>query len=130
MNELLRELKNQYEEEMEIYNKQWHYALDLPTIEEYQNHIAPFIQKIKDVECKIISNSLEPKFIERQCCGTCMSLDDFLKSVNSGFFNDYDGYGNLCIDNKPTELQIYPSLINNENLKIPEIYNSVMWFNK
>lgn len=60
--------------------------------------------------------------------GDLMSLQSFIDTVNDGFFIDYDGSGNYCIDGKMTDISVYPSDV--KAGKIRREFDKVVWFNR
>lgn len=57
-----------------------------------------------------------------------ITVEDYLDSVKSSFFTDYDGYGHPVKDNKQdTQLDIIPSEGRNH---IPLDATHIVWFNK
>jgi len=80
----------------------------------------------KATELKIAKKSLDLRPIPSY--GDHMTTEEFVDSVKSGLFIDYDGMGKYATDKYMTELNVIPSdvnagLINNN-------YTHVVWFNK
>lgn len=71
-----------------------------------------------------------PVFSEIRNDDDLMSLEDFEGSCLGGGFIDYDGYGNLATKDKKSDIEIYPSLIKNNTVKIPEWATHVVWYNR
>jgi len=57
-----------------------------------------------------------------------MSLKDFIACCKDGSFIDYDGSGNYCIDNKETNITVYPSDIINGAIRWE--FDAVAWYNR
>jgi hypothetical protein len=57
-----------------------------------------------------------------------MSLDNFISNCKEGYFSDYDGSGNYCINGKMTDIDIYPSDIHFKSIR--KEFDTIVWFNK
>jgi hypothetical protein len=60
--------------------------------------------------------------------GKMMSLDEFVKNVNSGGFIDYDGYGNYSDGVQKSDVSIYPSDVKVGNYR--KDFTHVIWYNR
>ena len=85
------------------------------------------------------------EFEELPNYGDLMTIEHWLGYVTTGGFIDYDGHGNLATEDKMSELQVYPSYV--ENGRITKViigfdwsiqleyendwkFTHVIWFNK
>lgn len=105
-------------------SKNWDYQ---KTWEEYCDMRHPEQSVIEKLDAKkrmIMSYTLEeiPEY------GDVMSLKDFVKSVNDGWFIDYDGSGNYATKDKMTNISIYPSDVEKGNIR--KDFDSIVWFNR
>ena len=56
-----------------------------------------------------------------------MTVEEFRTDVKSGFFTDYDGFGNPVKDNmRARNISIYPSKAN----LIPDDATHIIWYNR
>lgn len=104
--------------------KKWDYS---KSYDEYILYLRPETKQISELGRElrmIMPYKLEdlPKY------GDVMSLSDFIENVNCGGFIDYDGYGNYVIDNKMTDIEIYPSDV--EYGTIRKDFDTIIWFNR
>ena len=60
--------------------------------------------------------------------GDKMTLDEFINDCKEGFFTDSDGSGYYGIEDKQTNLPIYPSSIMSGTYRTD--FSHVYWFNK
>ncbi len=60
--------------------------------------------------------------------GDVMSLDDFVENCECGGFINYDGYGRYVKNGKETNIEIYPSDV--ENKLIRTEFDTIIWFNR
>jgi len=60
--------------------------------------------------------------------GDRMTLKDFIECVNDGGFIDFDGSGNYVIDDKMTDIDIYPSDVKRKAIR--NEFTEIIWFNK
>lgn len=57
-----------------------------------------------------------------------MTLEEFVKSCDEGWFIDYDGYGRYATADQQTNISIYPSYVTNGAYL--KNFSHVIWFNK
>lgn len=57
-----------------------------------------------------------------------MPIEEFIEYCNDGVFIDYDGYGKYVIENKMSDITIYPSDVKMN--KVRKDFTHVMWFNR
>jgi hypothetical protein len=60
--------------------------------------------------------------------GDLMSIDDFVNACKDGWFIDYDGSGNYCVDGKMTNITIIPSDVKSN--KYRKEFKEIIWFNR
>jgi len=60
--------------------------------------------------------------------GQVMTLRQFIGSVESGGFIDYDGSGNYIINGKMTNIDIYPSDVKHKSIR--KEFKKIIWFNR
>lgn len=60
--------------------------------------------------------------------GDVMTLNEFKNACKNGGFIDYDGYGKYVVDDKMTNVYIYPSDVINKSIRYE--LNKVIWFNR
>ncbi len=57
--------------------------------------------------------------------GDVFTVKDFYDCVDSGLFNDYDGFGKYA-----TEKEISDEVVDLSDVKVNTEYTHVVWFNK
>jgi hypothetical protein len=62
--------------------------------------------------------------------GEHMLLEEFVRSVKSNFFIDYDGFGKLATATEMSEEIVYPSNLMKLDFKFPDWVTHVVWFNR
>lgn len=95
--------------------------------DEYQEYLNPendIIGKLSDERRMIQSYELSPL----PTYGDVMSMKDFIESCESGCFIDYDGHGNYVKDGMMTNIGIFPSDIDNGNIR--KEFDTMIWFNR
>lgn len=60
--------------------------------------------------------------------GSVMSLKEFLENVECGGFINYDGFGRYVVDNQQTNIEIFPSDV--ENKLIRNEFETIIWYNR
>jgi hypothetical protein len=81
----------------------------------------------KKIDQKIRLN-LIPKYSELSQYGDLMSVADFVKCVENGTFTNYDGYGCYVKDGKESQIEIYPSDVKSNAIRLD--FQHVIWFNR
>lgn len=94
---------------------------------EYGNYLKPEWDKINKLDReKRVTMPYELEDIPTY--GDRMTLKDFIECVKDGGFIDYDGSGNYVIDNKMTDITIYPSDVKHKAIRTE--FTEIIWFNK
>ena len=71
---------------------------------------------------------LDVEWSELPDYGDLMTLSDFESACESGAFIDYDGSGNYALEDKRSQISIYPSdVIKN---RVDKRFTHVVWFNR
>lgn len=95
--------------------------------DEYQEYLNPEkdkINKLSDEKRMIQTYTLSPlpKY------GDVMSLKNFIEDCKCGNFIDYDGHGCYVKDNQITNIGIFPSDVENGNIR--KEFDTMIWFNR
>lgn len=61
--------------------------------------------------------------------GDYFGIWEFIGMCNQGGFIDNDGFGNLCVGDKKTNLVILPSYVFHDNFDVSR-FDGVIWYNK
>jgi hypothetical protein len=61
-------------------------------------------------------------------CGDRMTIEDFKDAVECGCFIDYDGFGTYIMDEKMSNIDIYPSDVKTGMIR--KEFKEIIWFNK
>jgi predicted ribosome quality control (RQC) complex YloA/Tae2 family protein len=75
-----------------------------------------------------ISLLKQPKYQEIPNYGDHMTMENFIKNVNSGGFIDYDGSGNYATATQMTDITIQPSYV--KSGKMRKDFTHIVWFNR
>ncbi len=95
--------------------------------EEYSEYLRPERKKLSELDREM--RMIKPYELEEiPTYGNVMSLEDFIDNVKCGGFIDYDGFGNYVIDNKMTDIEIYPSDIKYKAIR--KEFDTIIWFNR
>jgi hypothetical protein len=70
-----------------------------------------------------------PKFQSIPEYGAHMTLREYIDCVTCGGFIDDDGFGELATETQVSEIEIYPSHLN-EDVQWPEWCTHIVWYNK
>jgi hypothetical protein len=96
--------------------------------DEYNEALYPFRKKISEAS-RNYRKVKTPKFIRGVPeYGDVMPLDEFIDCVKSGGFIDYDGYGHYIIDDKETDITIYPSDVKHNAVR--DDFKKIVWYNR
>lgn len=117
---ILQEAREEIDDQLTI-------AYKLPTLEQFQNHMEIYYDKVERAS-RNYRMIAEPKYEDIPTYGDRMSLDSFIKNVKTGGFIDYDGSGNYIKDGKMSDITIYPSDV--ENHAIRKDFSEIIWFNR
>lgn len=99
-----------------------------PEWKEYQAYLKPYhdeIKRIKILQVPLVDDyTLEPypKY------GDYFTMEEFKGNCECGGFIDYDGYGNLCIGDMMTDIEIWPSIIMG-GADVSR-FDGIVWYNK
>lgn len=93
------------------------------------------LAETKDIRIQIAENDRKARNMKdptmqfgKKWAGDLMTLEDFVNSVENGFFVDNDGYGRYATETGVSDIHIYPSdVLDNE---YRHDFSHVMWFNK
>jgi len=105
-------------------DEKWDYSRPF---NEYSNHIEKESKAISklDREKRMI---MPYELSELSEYGDVMSIEDFIDTVKSGGFIDYDGFGYYVKDDKETNIVIIPSDVKHNSIR--KEFNEVIWFNR
>jgi hypothetical protein len=97
------------------------------TFQEYEKNREPYNKKLRklDRERRML---MTPAFSKLPKYGSVMSLESFVKNVNSGNFMDYDGSGCYVKDNELSNIPIYPSDVKANSIR--KDFDTIIWFNR
>lgn len=103
--------------------KTWDYN---KPFDEYLDYISPEENQIThlDRERRMI---IPYELSDLSDYGDVMPLKDFIEHCKIGNFIDYDGFGRYVKDGKETNITIYPSDV--ENGEIRPDFDTIIWFN-
>lgn len=94
-----------------------------------------FFKTISDERNMIDSLSREKRFLMPYTLteldpedGHIMTIEEFIESVKEGYFCDDDGYGKYIQGNMISNIRIYPSDVEFNNIR-PE-FDKIRWYNK
>lgn len=59
-----------------------------------------------------------------------MTWEEFMDCVESGFFIDYDGHGELATSDSVSDVRVYPSEAGRPDYKRPDWATHVVWYNR
>jgi hypothetical protein len=60
-----------------------------------------------------------------------MTINDWLEECYNGAFIDYDGYGCLAYEKQKSIIQVWPSMImNNEFKQLRKDFTHIVWYNR
>jgi hypothetical protein len=83
------------------------------------------IKKIKIAQVPLVDDFILEPYPEY---GDYFTMKQFKVTCECGGFIDYDGYGNLCIGDKMTNIEIWPSIIMG-GVDVSK-FDGVIWYNK
>ena len=112
-----------------IHSEQWEIAMSMPSWSECEDYIEPYAEKVAEAsrEYRFLQIPVMSEIGSKEH-GDRMSLKDFIENCNSGGFIDYDGYGTYIRGFKQSDINIYPSDV--ENGKTRTDFAEVMWYNR
>jgi hypothetical protein len=105
-------------------DKVWDYSKPIQEYWEYvrtENELAANLNREKRMIMPYVLSDL-PDY------GQVMTLRQFIGSVKSGGFIDYDGSGNYVKDGKMTNIDIYPSDVKHNSIR--KEFTKIIWFNR
>lgn len=89
----------------------------------------------KDIRALIAENDRKLRNMQdptmqfgKNWAGDLMTLENFVNSVENGFFVDNDGYGRYATETGVSDIRVYPSDILDNDYR--HDFSHVMWFNK
>lgn len=97
------------------------------SFEEWQKLMSVTHDRLEELDTKK-RMSMAPTFRPYGGNGTLMSLQEFIESVKSGGFIDYDGSGSYMKDGQETDIRIHPSDVENGNIR--KDFTEIAWYNK
>jgi len=111
-------------DELDVFRDGWDFQR---TYEEYEVESELFYEKIAVINRAI--RLLKPfKLKDKDGHGSLMTLEDFVDSCKSGGFIDYDGFGNYSTKDKISDITIYPSDVEANELR--SNFTHVTWYNR
>ena len=116
--ELERKLKDK--------DSNWDYS---KSFDEYSKMREPETLEISKLDLEIRLNreySLRELPKKSEC--DIMSIEQFIEFCKDGSFIDYDGSGYYCIDNKMSDIVIYPSDVISNNIR--QGFDKIVWYNR
>lgn len=98
------------------------------SFEEYEERRMPYYKKIDKLDRE--KRTIMVPVFERDLpeYGDLMTLENFVATVRSGGFIDYDGYGYYVRGDKMSNIKVIPSDLKHNAIR-PD-FDMVMWFNK
>lgn len=88
-------------------------------------------EHLADEYCEIgryLRMNRPPRFEPIPDYGEVMTLADFIKRVEGGWFIDYDGYGHYVREGQDSRIEIYPSDVKNKAVRTD--FDTIIWFNR
>ena len=118
---------------LEKKDKLWDFSKSYDKYQSYRHLEETELSKL-DTRRRMI---IDPVYEDIPDYGDVMNINDFIDTVNSGGFIDYDGYGHYVADgfiidgvetSKMSNIEIYPSDIKKGNIRPG--FNKIIWFNR
>lgn len=112
------------EEILSEKDKTWDFTKPYDDYCEMRKHESKLINKLDRERRLIMPYELSdlPDF------GHVMSIKDFIGTVNSGGFIDYDGFGHYVKDGKESNVEIYPSDVAHQSIR--QDFDTIIWYNR
>jgi hypothetical protein len=95
--------------------------------DDFRRHMQPLWDKAAKLSAEMRMIMI-PEFQELSEYGDVMSLKEFISTVKSGGFIDYDGFGKYVKNKQESNIHIYPSDIKHGLIR--KDFNQIIWFNK
>jgi hypothetical protein len=123
----IEKIQKDIEEYKKLYNEILQNVDKYNSLEKYQLALAPYQKKLDELsrELRMI---MPYELSELPNYGDVMALNDFIETVKSGGFIDYDGFGSYVKDGKETNITIYPSDVKYNAIR--KEFDTIIWFNK
>lgn len=128
IDEISQEIKN-LQDKLKIVEDEFFKDTNLEkSFEQYEKRKEPFISKLLhlDRELRLIMIPVFDDEIENG--DDVMSIEEFIGSVNEGFFIDYDGFGCYTKDKKISNIKVYPSDVSHNSLR--KDFDTIVWYNR
>jgi signal peptidase I len=124
------EITQELEEARDEYSKAFK---NLPMDENYsfkqmEEDLKPYTDKVSKLSKLYRLHCPINEYREIPTYGDVISIDDFIGYCKSGWFIDYDGYGNYCTEDKMTDIVILPSDIKAGMYR--KDFKKIIWFNR
>lgn len=121
------EIKERYYAELEVYKKRVDEAYNEPSIEKFQNKVELAARALN--QFRLAYDEIREPILQKIdfYLGDYMTLKEFIDGVKTGVFRDLDGLGKYANETKETDINIYPSDI--QNGMYLKKYTHVVWYN-
>lgn len=122
------ELLENYIEECDKYDKVFSEAPIDMNYEEFTKYMSDAYKSVAlaSRNYRLIQT---PKFkTEKDTIGNKMLLKDFIENCECGGFIDYDGFGYYSKDGFASDIEIYPSDIDNNSIR--KDFDEIIWYNR
>lgn len=110
------------------FEKDHKFDAEFPTWNVFRDYMKPYRNAVTEAYIAMIPLIDDYKLEPFDNIGDHFSMEEFKMNCECGGFIDYDGSGVLCIGDKQTNIDIYPSAI----MKGADVskFDGVMWYNK
>jgi hypothetical protein len=127
LTELRTRLKAARDKTKEVYNEEWHKAMDLPTLAQYTARIEEISEPYNLID-RAYRKVQKPSMSDIPKYGCHMTFPAFKATCINGGFIDYDGSGNYATVDKQSNISIFPSDIMSNSFR--EDFTHVCWYNR